>query len=183
MQKTHIKNPAINNSLVLVTAKEQGKLYEIKGNTLQIIDYVAEHPPEYSDNEGYFMRSGGGELYGSGNPREEDDKANLDRFINAIEQEASEALKRGAYERILVIEPEHLKGKVAAHINNPSHLPVEVVACGNYVQHDPNALAELLDWHNNEQLDPADPASVAGEENAEEKRKILETAELLRNQS
>ena len=180
MDTKHITNKNITNSLVVVTAKEHGKLYEIKDGRLRIVEYVAEHPPTYSDNEGFFVRAGGGDFYGSGTPMEENDDHNLKRYITAMAQELSEVLKRGSYERVLVFEPEHLKGKVVEHINNPTHIPVAVVAYGNFVEQPFDVLVERLNNYGEQTVDPADPDSVAGEENAEEKRKILEVAQKLR---
>ena len=166
------------NGLVVVSAKERGKLFQLKNGTLSYLEYVEEHPPTYSDNEGFFARSGNGEHYGSGSPREEDDQQNLLRYFKAIAEELSAAVKEQQPEKIYIFEPEHLKGKIEEKLDNPNKIPVQVVSYGNYVDSPLEDITAMLQDHGDESLDPADPASVAGEENAEEKRKILETDQM-----
>lgn len=166
------------NGLVVISAKEHGKLYNLKDGELTYLEQVEEHPPTRSDNEGFFVRSGNGMRYGSGSPREEDDKQNLLRYFKAISEELSETIKELQPEKIYIIEPEHLKGKLEEKLINPSNIPVEIVAYGNFVDSTIEEIQSLLNKEGQNNLDPADPASVAGEENAEEKRKILEIGQM-----
>ena len=183
MEKTHIENNELNNCLVVVSAKEHGKIFEIKDNELFIKEYVEEHPPGYSDDEGFFVRSGNGVQMGSGYAKEEDDEHNIKTYIKAIAEELSAVVKHEEPKKVLVFEPEHLKGLIEEHLINPTHIPVEVVKYGNFVQVEQKQVAEMVNGYGKEDtLDPSAPASVAGEENAEEKRKILETGEMLDNQ-
>jgi len=150
-------------------------VYKLADGQLEILNYTAEHPPTYSDDEGFFMRSGGdGQLYGSGYAKETDDQRNLERYFKAISGELSDLLKQHSPSVVFLIEPEHLKGHVEERLVNPTHIPVEVIAYGNQVEASPSEIHELLTKANTKTLDPTDPASVAGEANAEEKRKILE---------
>lgn len=180
MSSTKIESNTIEtkNALVVVSAKEHGKLYRIADGELSIYEYVEEHPPQYSDNEGFFFRSSGGKELGSGAPREEDDAQNIKRYMKAIESELRAALVAVQPERVYLFEPEHLKGLVVAHLVNPHHIPIETVAYGNFVQHSPSEIVAMLEKHLESASDPSDPQSVAGEPNAEEKRKILETGRL-----
>jgi hypothetical protein len=163
------------NALVVVSAKEHGKVYKLENGKLEILNYTAEHPPEYSDDEGFFMRSGGdGQMFGSGYAKETDDERNLERYFKAIGGELSDLLKAHDPAVVFLIEPEHLKGHVAERLVNPTHIPVAVVTYGNHAEAEPNEILDLINSANDQALDPSDPASVAGEENAEEKRKILE---------
>lgn len=162
------------HALVVVSAKEHGKVYTLQNGELTIATYTAEHPPTHSDDEGFFMRQGAGEFYGAGYAKETDDKINLDRYIKAIAGELSDLVSEHQPEVILVLEPEHLKGQIENNLINPKHVPVLVVTYGNYVEKEPQEIADLVRSACSSTTDPADPASVAGEENAEEKRKILE---------
>lgn len=178
MPKISIKNPKTQNGLVVVSAKEHGKIYEIKNGELSLLDYVAEHPPQYSDNEGFFMRSGHGEQYGTGYPKEIDDARNLERYLKAIATELSELVQQYEPQRIFIIEPIHYKHKIREYLKNPSHIPTSLVTYGNYVEHSIQEIAKLLEGYKNDSFDPADPASVQDEENAEEKRKLLAVGQL-----
>ncbi|MCA9357208.1 hypothetical protein H6784_01465 [Candidatus Nomurabacteria bacterium] len=173
-----IKNRNKLNGLVVISAKEHGKLYSLKEGKLTYLDEVEEHPATYSDNEGFFVRSGNGIRYGSGSPHEELTEQNLLRYFKAISVELSETVKELQPEKIYIFEPEYLKGKLVEKLENPNHIPVVVVAYGNFVDSTIEEVLSHLDKLGHNELDPADPASVAGEENAEEKRKILEVGKL-----
>jgi hypothetical protein len=160
-------------ALVVVSAKEHGKVYKLENGQLQALAYTAEHPPTHSDDEGFFVR-GGGEFFSAGYAKETDDERNLERYFKAIGGELSDLLKEHKPEVVFVIEPEHLKGHITERLVNPTHIPVEVVAYGNHVESEPNEILDLIRSACTDTTDPTDPASVAGEANAEEKRKILE---------
>lgn len=162
-------------ALIVVSAKESGVLYIAENGEVTKLTDIEEHPPTRSDNEGFFFRSGDGLGYGSGAPLERDDEYNLTQYVNAITKELNEVIKTEAPDVIYVFEPEHFKGYLDEKIDNPQHIPIEHVAYGNYTNHDPLTLIEAIDTHGMPSHDPSDPESVAGEENAEEKRKILET--------
>lgn len=181
MEKIQTKNSALENSLVVVSAKEHGKIFQIKDGEMKALEHVEEHPPEYSDNEGFFMRSVGGSHLGSGAPREEDDQRNIERYIKSITSELSGAIKSVHPDKLFVFEPEHLKGLIAEHVIKPNDLEVVVVKYGNFVEKEAAEILEMLQHSTETELDPANPDSVAGEVNAQEKRKILETGQMRDN--
>lgn len=162
-------------ALIVVSAKEEGALFRAQNGEVTEVADIEEHRPTRSDNEGFFFRSGAGETYGSGAPRERDDEYNLTKYVNAITSELNEVIKAEAPDVIYVFEPEHYKGYLQEKIENPTHIPIEHVAYGNYTNHQPLALIEAIAAHDDTEVNPSDPASVEGEEHAEEKRKILET--------
>lgn len=123
-----------DRALVVVTAKEHGKIYELQAGTLTELSYVAEHPPRYSDNEGFFVHAGRGDFYGSGSVRETDDAANLKRYINALVDELSPFISRRHPDAVFIIEPEHLKGMVRRYVFPPRHIPIETIKYGNHVE-------------------------------------------------
>ena len=178
MEKIQTQHKDLENSLVVVSAKEHGKIYQIRDGEMKALEYVEEHSPEYSDNEGFFMRSAGGMQLGSGSPQEEDDKRNIELYIKGITGELSDAIKSFHPEKVFLFEPEHLKGLVEEHVVKPDNLEVTVVRYGNFVEKQPNEILQLLEDAMDVETNPADPASVEGEENAEEKRKILETGQM-----
>jgi len=181
MEKIHNQNNELNNSLVVVSAKEHGKIYQIRDGEMTAAEYVEEHPPEYSDNEGLFFRSAHGSMLGSGAPREVDDQRNIERYIKAVSEELSGVIKQAQPEKLFLFEPEHLKGLVEEHTVKPNDVSVRVVRYGNFVESEPKEILQMLEGFIDTEQDPADPDSVAGEKNAEEKRKILETGEMLDN--
>lgn len=169
-------NQNIKNSLVVVSAKEQGRIFSIdEAGNMEVLEHIEEHPASFSDNEGFFFRSAGGMNLGSGYPQEEDGEHNLKKYITSISEELHTAVEEKKPSKILVFEPDYLKGLIEEHLPNPNHIPIQVVAYGNYVNSPLEQIAEMLKKVNGDELDPADPASVdVNKPNADEKRKILE---------
>ncbi|MBU2103424.1 hypothetical protein KJ848_01055 [Patescibacteria group bacterium] len=161
-------------ALVVVSAKEHGKIYTLENGELKGLSYTEEHAPTYTDNEGFFTRSTGGVQLGSGNVLETNDEHNLQQYIKAISEELSAVVAEHSPEVVFVIEPEHLKGHIKANIVTGTNMAVEEIAYGNYVEKDADVIFDLVRSALTEEKDPSDPASVAGEEDAEEKRRILE---------
>ena len=181
MEKTYTQNKAFENSLVVVSAKEHGKIYQIRDGEMKVLEYVAEHPPEHSDNEGFFTRSAGGMQLGSGAPHEENEQHNIEQYIKGITSELSDAIKSFNPDTLFLFEPEHLKGLIEEHVSKPNDLAVVNVRYGNFVEQPAGEILEMLQASIETERDPANPASVAGEANAEEKRKILETGQMRDN--
>lgn len=181
MEKIQTTNEAFENSLVVVSAKEHGKIYQIRDGEMKGMEYVEEHPPELGDNEGFFTRSAGGIQLGSGAPHEENEQHNIERYIKGITSELSDAIKSFNPDKLFLFEPEHLKGLIEEHVIKPNDLVVTNVRYGNFVEKPAEEILAMLQDTTETELDPANPASVAGEENAEEKRKILETGQMRDN--
>lgn len=161
-------------ALVVVSAKEHGKIYVLENGDLKGLSYTEERAPTYSDNEGFFTRSTGGIQLGSGNVLETNDEHNLQQYIKAITEELSDVVAKQSPEVVFVIEPEHLKGLIKANIVTGTNLVVEEVAYGNYVEKEADEILDLVRTALTQEKDPSDPASVADEDDAEEKRRILE---------
>lgn len=174
----YTNNPHIQNGILVLSGKEHGRLFIIHEGHIKEFDHLEERPPGYSDNEGFFIRSGDGERYGSGYPREEDDARNLERYLQALNNELKQVVKELEPEAIYLVEPEHLKGKIAEYDISYGNTPLFHVAYGNYVDCSNEEIQNLIDQYQKDSVDPTDPTSVAGEENADEKRKLLEVAKL-----
>jgi len=166
--------------LVVVSSKEQGIIYLTTEGRLTQIEHVEEHPLTHSDNEGFFVRSGNGQQMGSGSVKEVDEQHNIKRYIKAIAEELNNVVTHEKPEAILLFEPEHLKGLVEEHLTNSTHIPVQTIDFGNFIHESPQQIKDrIVAMMESDELDPADPASVEGEANAEEKRKILEVGKQL----
>lgn len=166
---------------MVVSGKEHGIIYISNAGDLRHVEHIAEHPPTYSDNEGFFFRSSHGQQLGSGAPHEVDKQRNIERYINAIGEELNSVVTKEKPELILLFEPEHLKGLVIERLHNPNHIPVHVVDYGNFVHEPPHTIKNrIITILSSQDRDPADPASVGhNEPNAAEKRRILEIGKRL----
>ena len=170
------KFPQFTNekALVIVSAKEQGVLYRVADGVITQVVKVEEHPAGPSDREGFFFRSGFGSHFGSGGPDAQDDSENVRDFVKAVANELNEAIRVIEPTVVYIFQPAHFKGYLEPVIKNPSHIPIEVVKYGNYVHETPLQILEHIVAYIDDSIDPSDPASVADESNAEEKRKILQ---------
>lgn len=159
---------------VVAYAKERAVIYKVHDGELVQVTYVNEVSPEYSDREGFFQRSGGGEYFGSGAPYEEPKQEIIASTVRATADELWALMKEESPAAVYVFEPEHLKRQLERKLTNPAHVPVHTVRFGNFVGARPNELVNFIAEYHEPTIDPADPNSVSDEEeNADEKRKIL----------
>ena len=161
-------------ALIVVSAKEQGVLYQAADGVIEQVATVEEHPEAPSDREGFFFRSGFGKQLGSGGPDAQDDTETVREFVRSISEELNGAIKAVQPTVIYFFQPQHLKGYLENEIKNPTHIPTHVVQFGNYVHETPLEILEHIAAYHDDVIDPSDPTSVKDEPNAEEKRKILE---------
>lgn len=160
--------------LLVVSAKEEGKIYELMSGKLHHRQHVVKHPPTRSDNEGFSTRTSNGMKMGSGSVREDDDEHNLQQYLSAMAVAVREQIEATKPRAVIFFEPEHLKEKLAPHITLAQPMPMSSVLFGNFVHESPNELHTRLAKLYTDDHDPASPDSVTGEENAAEKRSILE---------
>lgn len=170
------KLPQFNNThaLIVVMSKDHGILYHAHDSEIDRIAALNNPPARYSNRKGFFMRKGGGVNLGSGGPYSGKSEENRQRFINNLVEELRDVIKEYAITKVYLFEPQYLKGQLAELLTEQESAHVVLVDFGNFVNEKPLELLERIDAHENPVGDPSDPSSVAGEENAEGKRKILE---------
>lgn len=160
-------------ALIVVSAKEQGCLYQASDGVIEEVVQVEEHPEQRSDREGFFFRSGYGRHFGSGAPHEEQKQENLKHFVSAIAEELNVTITAIQPDIIYFFQPGHLKGYLEDAIVNPNHIPTRVVDYGNFVMETPIELLTRIKAYDTDTIDPHDPASVTDGPDAEEKRHLL----------
>lgn len=174
MKISKTKTEELDNSLVIVSAREHGKIYQIRDGEMTLMEYVEERPPEKGSNDGFFFLSSGGMQMRAGAPRDEDNSHDIRQYINAITGELTQAIRSFKPEKLFVFEPEHMKGLIEEHVTKPNNLKIRNVRYGNFVQSDQQEIMDMLNDYKDDSIDASDPASVADGENADEIRKILE---------
>ena len=133
-------------ALVIVAGKEHGLIYRIKEGTNELVEEVAEHPPRYSDDEGFFFHGTKGKpgTMGAGAPKEYDESVYLKKFEKEAAKELDTLIKSEDAELLYVFEPEHLKGRIVEHLEKHPKLVVHTVRHGNYVNEEPLQLVEYI---------------------------------------
>lgn len=160
-------------ALIVVSAKEQGRLYQVTDGVIEEVVKVEEHPEQYSDREGFFFRSGYGRHYGSGSPLEEHTQENIRQFVSSIAVELNDAIATLRPDVLYFFQPDHLKGYLTDAIINPTHIPMHTPEYGNFVDETPLELLARIQRYHDDSIDPTDPASVADGPRAEEARRLL----------
>lgn len=162
------------NVLIVVMGTQRGLLYLAGDGNIDIIGTVEEPTPTYSDREGYFMHSGNGRVYGSGSVYEEKNIEQVRRFFKRAAEEISRVVRTYDISRTYIFEPLYAKGAVTETLRPLAHDDVALVRYGNYLHEPATTLLTFIEHHEHGHRDPADPASVEGNDaHAIEKRKIL----------
>lgn len=161
------------NVLFVVMGSQRGILYFASDGTMEIIGTVEQPTPRYSDREGYFARSGHGYRYGGGSAYEENNVEQIRRFFRKAANEVYRVMRTHDIDHVYVYEPAYAKGAVTMTLKPLVDDRVELVRYGNYIHAAPTTLLGLLQQAHDVEIDPADPASVGDEENADEKRSVL----------
>lgn len=121
-------------ALIIASAKEHGVAYIAHNGEMREVAAVEEHPPRYSDDEGFFFGSTSTGITVGGAPKEVEDEDLFRDYIKAIKNELNAIIKREKPDIIYVFEPSQLSGRLNEYLKNPSHIPVTVVRNGNYVK-------------------------------------------------
>ena len=131
-------------ALIVVTAKEHGVIYRAHQGFIETVEKVEEPPLGFSDREGFFFKTGFGKGFGSTAPVEEDDEHDLKRYIKTIADELNAVIKHEEPRLLYLFEPEHLKGRLEAELQDFPHLLVHKVRYGNHVDDHPKQLLEHI---------------------------------------
>lgn len=164
------------NALIVVMGSQRGLLYLASDGRIDIIGTVEQPPARYTDREGYFMNSGGGFVYASGAVYEDNNIERVRRFFKKVAHEVFRVIEAHEITHTYVFEPPYAKGAVTMALRPIVARDVELVRYGNYLHAPATVLLKYIQTSAEPALDPADPESVADEENAAEKRQILENA-------
>lgn len=133
-------------ALMVVVAKEEGVFYRLSDGKMERIAEVDNHPPSYSDREGFFFRSGYGIGYSSGAPLETDKQENIRTFMKAAAAKLNELISKEEPQLLYVFEPAHLRGRLMREVGRSieSTTSVHTVKLGNYVREHPKTLLRYV---------------------------------------
>lgn len=131
-------------SLLIVTGSQTAKIYLAHDGEITELDAVSVPTPEYSDREGHFMKTGHGEVQGSGSVYEAKEKPIRDEFLGKLSGTLNSLQHNVDIESIYLFAPEH-------HLNETKEkLPYQllekgvVTIPGNYVKDHPTELVTRL---------------------------------------
>lgn len=128
-------------ALVIVAAREEGVIYRIKDGIMQQVDVVEQHLLPLSDDEGFFFGGAGG---GAPKDRDNEEAEYNKRLRRKIAHELDQLIKKENARVLYIFEPEHLKGRIAAELQEHKRLSVHTVAYGNYMHETPRKLIDHI---------------------------------------
>jgi hypothetical protein len=166
-------------ALLVVMGSQRGLLYIASEGRIDIIGTVEQPVARYSDREGQFYHSSGGQFFGSGGGYEDNNIERVRRFFKKTANEVFRVIRAYDVDHTYVFEPPYAKGAVTLALRPFIRDRVELVRYGNFL-HAPATLLLSYIARAEDTLDPANPASVEAEANAAEKRRILAHAQQAR---
>lgn len=137
------------SAYIIVAARESGIIYHINNGEIQQVDLLEKHLLPLSDDEGFFF---GGIGASGGSPKDRNDEEEYAKQLQKqIANELDQLIKKTDARVLYIFEPEHLKGRIEAQLQQHNNLSVHTVRYGNYVHEAPHALigyiTEYIDEH------------------------------------
>jgi len=124
-------------SLLVVSGAFAGVYFLASEGVIVELSRIKEDQQHYSDREGFFQRSGGGEIFGSRSVYEENKIEREKRFIKKISEEATRLEKEIGYEEVYLFGPGYMLGQIASGL--PQNVRNKIVKSfdGNYIHEHP----------------------------------------------
>lgn len=130
------------SAYVIVAAQEEGVIYHIQNGEIQQVDMLEKHLQPLSDDEGFFF---GGINASGGSPKERNDEAEYNKQLRKqIAHELDQLVKPKDVRVLYIFEPEHLKGRIEAELQQHDDLSVHTVKYGNYIHESPRTLIDYI---------------------------------------
>ena len=99
-------------TFILVTGKQDGYIYRAANGEIEQVDHVKEETPEYSDNEGFFQRSGHGQTFDTGNVREDRQGVEhhvMKEFLAKYQEAVHDAVAGEDSFEVIIFTPDYMK--------------------------------------------------------------------------
>ena len=132
-------------ALFIVTGRQIGKLYTAEKGNVREVALVEEPKLRYSDNEGFFMRGGGGRTYGSGAVREPKGTETKQRFLKKFSAKVAEVVRARQPEAIYLFTPDYAVTELKEELPPEAQRKIRFAFLGNFVKFGPQKLLAKVD--------------------------------------
>jgi hypothetical protein len=131
-------------ALLITTGKQTGRLFTARNGRLKEIDEAFIPTPKYSDDEGFFERSGRGGSYGAGAVREPKDTETKHKFIRVISKKVKDAVAKNKIDCIYLFSPNYEITELKAALPRDVQALIRFAIMGNFVKFAPDILLEKI---------------------------------------
>ncbi|PIR89132.1 MAG: hypothetical protein COU07_02790 [Candidatus Harrisonbacteria bacterium CG10_big_fil_rev_8_21_14_0_10_40_38] len=138
-----LKSFSSTPSLLLVAGTSGARFFVVSPTGLTEVDSFFIDKPKYSDNEGFFVRSGGGKRFGSGSVKVENSNELLSRFVNSFADRSKKLINSYKYlNKVFLFVPSHLAPIVRSSLPKDAKNKLVAVISGNYLKFHPLDIAK-----------------------------------------
>lgn len=130
--------------LMVVMGTHHGVMYVAKDGVVELFADVRVSEPEYSDNEGLFMRGGGGKTYSIGSVLEPKKQESIAQFSKEMVLRMKEAYRTHGTCPIVLFAPPRMKQSIEHDWTAEMRGRIQERFDGNYVAESPRTLLEMI---------------------------------------
>jgi hypothetical protein len=131
-------------TFIIVTGRQEAIIYMALNGEIKEKERLEVEDPGYSDNEGFFMSSGGtAGTYKAGSVYKENITQNLTRqFLNQLQEKIKKLTSKEKIEKIYLFCPDYMKKEIINKTPKALKNNIQIVKLGNYISSHPFALLE-----------------------------------------
>lgn len=129
---------------IAVITRYTAQIYTVHKGVIKKVSDIRQRRPTYSDREGFFLRSGEGQLYGTGSVYESKDEELTEKFSKKVAKKLDILIPKYKFKNIFILEPKHLS---RVHARDLSKMAKKRVVCrvgGNFSHYHPLELVEKV---------------------------------------
>ncbi len=139
------KLPQFNNkSLFIVSGRRLAHFYQAFNGEINKIESIQLEEPKYSDNEGFFVRMGKGQIFGRGAVLE-DKKIETDKkFLKEVKEKTEDISRREKIEEIYLFASGYIEKNLPHLLSNDIKSKISNSFRGNFSKHHPLDLVKKI---------------------------------------
>lgn len=141
---SHLPQFEDKRTLLVVAGKRAARLYFAHKGFINEVYEMRTPTPVYSDREGFFMRRGRGEQYGSGSVYESKDSSTQDKFETQLREVASRIMRAIQIDSVILFAPAEAIYSIRKELPHEIKRKIESSVRGNYVHDHPHSFLQKL---------------------------------------
>ncbi|MHB1316688.1 MAG: hypothetical protein ACYCZW_02415 [Minisyncoccota bacterium] len=131
-------------ALLVVCGRQISDFYTAHKGTIRLHEHFKFITPTYSDKEGFAVRAGKGEVYGSGWVREKNKHDLIDHFMKEFNKILSKIIKIEKINYLYFFIPHHYQNEILEKIPKTTHKKIIKTFSGNYSKKEPFHLLGII---------------------------------------
>ncbi|MDQ1283967.1 MAG: hypothetical protein QG620_315 [Patescibacteria group bacterium] len=131
-------------ALFIVSSAREAEFYLAENGRIEKRDGFKIPKPRYLDREGFFMKSGHGRVFGSGEVYRDLKLYVENKFLKKLQKKVGDFLKEKKVEAIYLFAPDYMAGMVLKYLPNKSCDLLKMCVYGNFIRRHPLELVEKI---------------------------------------